>query len=165
MTSSSVIPLLIFDLIILFISGVFSLSSSSSSFSCSSPRFLAQPLVSLGESSEPRVFSLVSPIYSSLFLSGAGVFIWLFISTLGILSSFAVLLGLSGYLILSLPLVKVSEVFFILILRGILCWSAVTLDKISPCIDILERLKLFLLIYISLGFSILVISQINWLMK
>ena len=58
----SIIPLIIFDLILSFMSVVFSLNSSSSSFSCSLPRFLAQPSVLLGESSEPRVFSLVSPI-------------------------------------------------------------------------------------------------------
>ena len=58
----SIIPSLIFDLIISFTSGVVSLYSSSSSFLCSLPRLLTQTSVSLGESSDSRVFSLVSPI-------------------------------------------------------------------------------------------------------
>ena len=78
MTSSSVIPLLIFDLMLSFISGVVSLYYSYSSFSCSSSRFLTQPSVSLEESSEPRVISLLSPIYSYLFLNGGGVFFLFF---------------------------------------------------------------------------------------
>ena len=62
MTSSYVIPSLIFDLILLFTSGVVSLYSLSSSILFSSLRFIAQPSVSLGESLDSRVFSLVPPI-------------------------------------------------------------------------------------------------------
>ena len=79
MTSYFFIPLLILYLIISFISGVVSLYSSSYSFLCSLPRFLTQPSVSLGESLEPRVFSLVSPMQSSLFLNGGGVFFFYFL--------------------------------------------------------------------------------------
>ena len=46
-----------------------------------------------------------------------------------------------------------SEVFFLLFLRGIRFLSGVTLDTLSPCPDIPERLELSFLIYISLGFS------------
>ena len=80
MTSSSVLHLLIFDLILSLISGVVSLYSSSYSFSCSSPRLLTQLSVSLGESSKPRVLSLVLPMKSSLFLNGAGFFSPFYIS-------------------------------------------------------------------------------------
>ena len=62
MTSPSVIPLLIFDLILSFTSGVCSLYSLSSSFLCCFHRFLAQPSVSIGESSDSLVFSLVPPM-------------------------------------------------------------------------------------------------------
>ena len=78
MTSYSAIPLLISDLIISFISGVVSLYYLYSSFSCSLPRFLTQPSVSLGEPLESRVFSLVSTIQSSLFLNVGGVFFTLY---------------------------------------------------------------------------------------
>ena len=77
--------------------------------------------------------------------------------TSGILSSFSLLLRLSGSWILYFPLIEVSKFFFLLFLRRIRCLSGVTHDKISPCPDIPERLEFFLLISISLGFSILVL--------
>ena len=57
MRDYSVLPLLIFDSLVPFISEVSSLNYSSSSFSCSLARFLTEPPVSLGELSEPRVSS------------------------------------------------------------------------------------------------------------
>ena len=62
MKSSSVIPSLIFDLILSFSSGVVSIYSSSSPFLCSSRSFIAHPSVQLGESQDSRVFSLVPPM-------------------------------------------------------------------------------------------------------
>ena len=50
-----------------------------------------------------------------------------------------------------------SEVFFILFLQVIRCLSGVTCGTLSPCPDITERPGLSFLIYISLGFSILLI--------
>ena len=52
MTSSFVIPSLIFDLILSFSSGGGTMYSSFSSFLLSFPRFLAQSSVLLGESSD-----------------------------------------------------------------------------------------------------------------
>ena len=52
MTYSSDIPSIIFYLILSFSSGEVSMYYSSCSFLCSSPRFLAKPSVSLGESSD-----------------------------------------------------------------------------------------------------------------
>ena len=54
-------------------------------------------------------------------------------------------------------MIEVSVVFFLLFLRGIHCWYGVTLDKISPCKDKTERLKLYLQTSISEVFSILVL--------
>ena len=62
MTYSYVIPSLIFDLFLLFSSGGVSMYSSSPSFLCSLPRFLVQPSLSLGESLDSRVFSLLPPM-------------------------------------------------------------------------------------------------------
>ena len=95
MKSSSVMSSLIFDLIVSFSAGEVSMYSSSFLFLYSSPRFLAQPSVSLGESLDSRVLSLVSPIYYSLLLNGEGVFLLCFYSSV-ILSSFDLLLGFSG---------------------------------------------------------------------
>ena len=53
MRASSVLPLLIFDSLVSFISEVSSLNYSSSSFLFSLARLLTQPSVSLGELSEP----------------------------------------------------------------------------------------------------------------
>ena len=78
-------------------------------------------------------------------------------STTCIVSSFTILLGLTGFWICSFLMIEVSEVFFILFLQGICCWSGVTLDKLSPCPDKTETLKLSLQISIYLGFSILVL--------
>ena len=50
-----------------------------------------------------------------------------------------------------------SEVFFLLFLRGIRRLSGVTPDTLAPCLDIRERLKLSSIIPIYLDFSILVI--------
>ena len=50
-----------------------------------------------------------------------------------------------------------SELFFILFLQGIRCLSGDSLDTLDPCPEIPERLGLYFLIYISLGFSILVL--------
>ena len=160
MTSSYVTPLLIFDLVLSFISEIFSLNYSSSSYSCSSPRFFAQASVSLGESSEPWVVSLVSPMSSHLFLNSGGFFLLNF-STSGILSSFALLLGLSRFWILSYSLIGVSEFLFIIFLRGLRCLSGVTLDKISPCLNIPKSLELSLLTSLFWGFSILVLFSDN----
>ena len=55
------------------------------------------------------------------------------------------------------PLIEVSEVLFLLLLRGIRCSAGVTLDTLYTCPDIPERLELYFLISISLGFSILVL--------
>ena len=77
--------------------------------------------------------------------------------TSGIIPSFALLLGLSGSWILYFPVIEMSEVFFLLFLQGIRFWSGVTIYKLSPCTDITERLELYFLISISLGFSILVL--------
>ena len=73
------------------------------------------------------------------------------------LSYFVLLLGFPGSRILSFTLIEVSEVFFILFLRGICCLSGVTLDTLSPCTYIPERLELYFITSISLGFSILAI--------
>ena len=77
--------------------------------------------------------------------------------TSGILSYFALSLGLSGSGIFPFPLIEVSEVLFLLLLRGIRCSAGVTLDTLYTCPDIPERLELYFLISISLGFSILVL--------
>ena len=74
-----------------------------------------------------------------------------------ILSSFAVLLGFSGYWIPSFTLIKVSDSFFLLILRGIRSLSGDTVVILAPCLDILEILGLSLLTFISFGFSVLVL--------
>ena len=78
MTYFSVVPSLFFYLILSFTSGLVSLYSSSSLFLFSLSRFLTQPSVSLVESSDSRVLSLVSPMYYSLFLNGGGVFLIMF---------------------------------------------------------------------------------------
>ena len=77
-------------------------------------------------------------------------------STSGILSSYALLLGLYGSWTLYFPVIKISQVFFLLFLQGIYCLSGVTLDTLSTCPYIPERLGLYFLISIYLGFSILV---------
>ena len=53
-------------------------------------------------------------------------------------------------------MIEVSDVFFLLFLRGIRCLSGVTLDKFFPRPDKTETLKLSLQISISVGFPILV---------
>ena len=54
-------------------------------------------------------------------------------------------------------MIEASEFFFLLFLRRIFFWSGVTLDKLSPCTEKTETLKLSLKISISEGFYILVI--------
>ena len=54
-------------------------------------------------------------------------------------------------------MIEVSEVFFLLLLWGIRCWSCVTLDKVSPCPEKTETLKLSSKISISESFYILVL--------
>ena len=49
------------------------------------------------------------------------------------------------------------EFFFLLLLRGIRRVSGVSLDKLSPCPDKIETLKVSFQIFISEGFSILVL--------
>ena len=78
-------------------------------------------------------------------------------STSGIVSSFALLLWLTGSWIVPSPVTKVSEGFFILFLLGIRCWSEVTLDTLSICPEKTEILKSSLLISISKVFNILVL--------
>ena len=78
-------------------------------------------------------------------------------STSVIVSYFSLFLGFTGSWICSFLMIKVSEVFFLLSLPGILCWSGVTLDKLSSCPDKTETLKLYFQISISEGFSILVL--------
>ena len=136
MKYSSVIPLLTFDLILSFISGLFSLYSSYTSFSCSSTRFLAHLSFSLRESSQPRVFSLVSPMQSSLFLnSGCVLFDYSFLHQI----HYPLLVFYLGFLFCEyffLPVIKVSEVFFLLFFPGIRCLSGVTLHTLPPCLVI-----------------------------
>ena len=93
MKASSVLTLLTFDSLLSFISEVSSLNYSSSSFSCSLARFLTQPLVSLVQSFEPRVFSLVSPLYSTLCQNNVVNYLGILCSTSDIVSYFALLLG------------------------------------------------------------------------
>ena len=60
-------------------------------------------------------------------------------SASGILSYLPLLLGLSGTWILYFILIGVSEVFFILFLRGILILSDDSIDTLAQCPDIPER--------------------------
>ena len=70
---------------------------------------------------------------------------------------FALFLGLTGSWIVFFIIIEVSGVFFLLFLRGIRRVSDVSLDRLSPCTEKLETLKLSLWIFISEGFSILVL--------
>ena len=74
-----------------------------------------------------------------------------------ITSSFAILLGLSGSWIIYFPLIKVSEVFFLLSLQGIYCLSGDTVNTLATCLDIVERLGLSLLTFIYFSCPILVL--------
>ena len=84
-------------------------------------------------------------------------FLLLYIFSSGILSSFALFLGLYGSWILSFHLIKVSEVFFLLSLQLIRSLSSNTVVTLASGLDILERLGLSLLTFISFGCSILVL--------
>ena len=75
-------------------------------------------------------------------------------STSVIVSSFTLLLGLTSSRIGSFLIIEVSGVLFILLLRGILRVSGVTID---PCPDKTETLKLSLQIIIYEGFYIMVL--------
>ena len=84
--------------------------------------------------------------------------------TLGILFStsvkvfsFALFLGLTGSWIGCVLMIKVSGVFFILLLWGIWRVFGVSLDKLYPCPDKSETIKFSLWICISEGFSILIL--------
>ena len=81
-------------------------------------------------------------------------FLLCFISSM-ILSSFALLLGLSGSWILYFLFIKVHEIFFLLILRGVRSLSGNTVVILAPCLDILDILGLSLLTFINFYFSIL----------
>ena len=54
-------------------------------------------------------------------------------------------------------MIKLYEVFSILFLRGICCWSSFILDKLYPYLDKTEILELSLQISFSVGFSILLL--------
>ena len=96
-------------------------------------------------------------MYSNLLRKNVGVFLGQPFSTIVIVSYFSLFLGLTGSWIDFLIMIKVSGVFFTLLLRGIRCWSGVTLDKLYLFPDKTETLKLSLQISISEGFSILVL--------
>ena len=66
--------------------------------------------------------------------------------------SLALFLGLTGYLIGYFLMIKVSGVSFILFFKGIQRVSGVTIDKLFPCTDKTETLKLSLWISIYEGF-------------
>ena len=165
MRDSSVLPLLIFYSLISFISVLSSINSSYSSFPCSLARFLTQPSVSLGELSEPRVFSLVSPLYSTLFRNNGGVSLGIHFSTSVKVIYVSLFLGLTGHWIYSFLIIEVSEVFLPLFLQGLCCWSVVTVDKLSSCPDKTETLKLSLWIFISEGFLFWYFYLINYFLE
>ena len=73
------------------------------------------------------------------------------------LSSFDFLQGLTVSPISSSLITEVYEVLFLLFLQGTLKLSGFTLAKSSPCPDKPETLKFSLSIFISEGFSILVL--------
>ena len=110
------LSLIIFDSLVSFITEVYSLNYSSSLFSCSMSRFLTQSSVSVGESSEPQVFLLVSPSYSTLCRKDRG-FLRILFSTSVIVSSFALFLGLNGSPIFYFLITEVSRFFFVSFLR------------------------------------------------
>ena len=58
---------------------------------------------------------------------------------------------------LSFPLIKVYEIFFLLILKGERFLSDDTVVTLSPGLDILERLGLSLLTFIYFGCSTLIL--------
>ena len=94
------------------------------------------------------------PPRSSLFFKGV---FWVVSFSSVIISSFELLLGLSGSLILSLTFIKVSEIFFPLILLGKRYLSINTVVTLAPGLEILDRLGLSLLTFISFGYSMLII--------
>ena len=73
------------------------------------------------------------------------------------LFSFAHFLGLTGSWIGIFVIIQASRVFLILFLQVIRRLSGVSLDKLYPCPDKLETLKLYFWICISEDFSILVL--------
>ena len=96
-------------------------------------------------------------LYSIPYFKTVEVFLFDYFSTSGIVSSFYLLLGLTGSWIVSFPLIKVSAVFFLFFLQGMCCWSEVTLDTLSICLDKTEIPKSSFLISICDSFSILVL--------
>ena len=84
---------------------------------------------------------------------------WIMFFSSMILSSFALLLGLSRSWILYFPLIKVSEIFFLLIVLEIRSLSGDTVVIIVPGLYILERLGLSLLTFISFGWLMLILSS------
>ena len=117
-----------------------------------------------------RIIGTMSPLISityivNLIFKRRRCFFWANFFTSGILSSFELLIGLNGYWIVLPPVIKVSEAFFLLFLRGIHFWSEVTLDKLSLCQVKKEILKLSLLMFVYDGFIFWWFFQINELMK
>ena len=119
--------------------------------------FLTQLSVSAGGSSEQQLFSSVSPSQSNLCLKYGGVFFIIAFSTSVMVSYFSLFLGLTGFRIGSFLITEVYGFFFLLFLQGIRRLSGVILDKLSPCPKKSEISLLSLRIYISVGFSILIL--------
>ena len=151
MKYSSVILLLNFDLILSFISEVFS--------------WIFYQVTRTTISFTWRIIGTTSLLISTtnvvlLIFNWWRCFLFVF-STSGIISYFALLLGLSGFWILYFSVIKVSEVFFLLFLQRIHCLYSVTLDTLYPWPDIPERIELSFLTSSSLVFPILVILSDN----
>ena len=96
-------------------------------------------------------------MYYTVCQNFGGVFLEILLSALVKVFYFALFLGFTGYLIGYFLMIKVSGVLFILFLRGIQRLSGVIFDRLSPCPEKPETLKMSLWICISEGFSILVL--------
>ena len=122
----------------------------SSSFLLSFPRCLAQPSVSLGESSDSRVLSLVPPTQSCLFLHGGGVFFYC-----------VFLINDTIHFCFLTWVVQFLNTFFSFdqnkfnLARDTIFFLENTVVILDPCIDILETLGLSLITFISFGCFIL----------
>ena len=156
-----VLSLLSFYSLVSFISEVSSLNSSSYSFSCSLARFLTQPSVSFSGLSEPRVFSLVSPLQSNLCKNNGGVSLGLPLSSSVKIFYFTLFLGLNSYLIGCFLIIESFGVLFLLFFRGIRITSSDTLDRLSLCPDKTETLKFSVWVSISGVFLFCYFYQIN----
>ena len=118
---------------------------------------------------EPQVDSMDQPIfvsdpvissskYPSIgFLSNKSLTLGIFFSTSVKVFYFPLFLGLTSSWIGCFLMIELTEVFFLLFLRVIWRVSSVSLDKISPCPDKPETLKLSLWMCIYESFSILVL--------